>query len=156
MRAVEADAIGPTVVDDVLVVNIVDNRAIYIRHSRVVKILVASPIPAIESSAGITKSIVNAAVEAHRQSPIAGVPYVKPVRKSPIARSPEQPRSRRENPNSGHPVVTVITVCPVTRFPDVTRTGTQRLDVHGKYRRGNADRDREVDCWTCSRGKWDR
>jgi hypothetical protein len=74
MRAVEADSIGRAVVDRVLVVNIVNNRSIHIRHSRVVEILAASPIPAIESSAGITKSIVNAPVESHRQSPIAGVP----------------------------------------------------------------------------------
>jgi hypothetical protein len=46
-------------------------------------------VSAIEASAGITESIVNASVKSHRKSPIAGVPHIEAVRKSPIARSPK-------------------------------------------------------------------
>ena len=88
--AVETDAIGGFVlVGHVGVVNVMNDRSVHVRDASVIEVLVASPVPTIESGARVTKSIVNATVEAHRGPPIADVPHVEAVSKSPIPRCPE-------------------------------------------------------------------
>jgi hypothetical protein len=149
---------GPTrgiAVCYVSAINVVNYRSIYVCYLRVVKILVAVPVAAVESHAGITKSVVNPSVETHGNSPVARVPHINSVREAPIARSPKQTCPRRHNPNPRYPVVTGIAICPVSWFPNVTRTGANWLGVHGKYGRGNANRDRNANgrgC-TCACGK---
>jgi hypothetical protein len=66
-----------------------NNDPIYVRHPAVVEILPASPVAAIKSSAGVTESIVDSAVETNRRPPIADVPDVKAVGKSPIPGCPK-------------------------------------------------------------------
>ena len=88
--AVEADAIGGfALVGHIGVVNVMNDRSVYLRDARVIEVLVASPVATIEPGARVTESIVNATVEAHRWPPIANVPDVETVGKSPIARCPE-------------------------------------------------------------------
>jgi len=88
--AVEADAIGGfTLVDHICVVNVMDDGSIHVRDARVIEILVASPVASIEAGARVTEPIVNATVEAHRGPPVANVPDVEAISKSPIPRRPD-------------------------------------------------------------------
>jgi hypothetical protein len=142
--AVEADSIGGAFVNDRRLVNVVNNGLIDVRHSGVVEVVVASPVAAIKPATGIAESIVNATVEPNCWAPIADVPHVEAVRKSPISRRPKQTDPRAEHPNAGHPVVALVAISPVARFPDVAGTWTNRLHVYRKEGRSNADRNNEA------------
>jgi hypothetical protein len=88
--AVEADAIGGfALVDHIGVVNVMNDGSVHVRDARVIEVLVASPVASIEAGARVTEPIVNATVEAHRWSPIANVPDVEAISKSPIPRRPD-------------------------------------------------------------------
>jgi hypothetical protein len=88
--AVEADAIGGfALVGHIGVVNVMNDRSVHVRDARVIEVLVASPVTTIEPGARVTESVVNATVEAHSWPPIANVPDVEAVSKSPIPRCPE-------------------------------------------------------------------
>jgi hypothetical protein len=88
--AVEADAIGGfALVGHIGVVNVMNDRSVHVRDARVIEVSVASPVATIKPGARVTESIVNATVEAHCWPPIADVPHVEAVNKSPIPRCPE-------------------------------------------------------------------
>jgi hypothetical protein len=86
---IEADS-ASTTIDNRGVINVVDDRAIYVGHLRVVKILATSPVAAIKSEAGIAEAVINTAIEAYRRPPIAGVPEIQAIRESPITRGPQE------------------------------------------------------------------
>jgi hypothetical protein len=121
-----------------------NDRAIYVRHLRVVEVLAASPVAPIKSSARVAESIVDSTVEANRGPPIADVPNVEASRKSPITGCPEQTRAGRKYPGAWHPVVAFAAISVVTGFPDITWTRTDRLRVHGKNRWSNAHTDNDA------------
>jgi len=74
---VEANAIlGSCLVDDVVVVDVVDDSRVHVGNTRVVVVVEVPPVTAIESPTGITKSVINASVEADDRPPIAGIPDV--------------------------------------------------------------------------------
>ena len=123
-------------------VHVVNHRSVHVGHFRVVIILIAPPIAAVESGARIAKSVIDAAVKAHRDAPVAGVPKINTTRVAPIARRPKQTNRRRQYPGAWHPVVTADAPSPVTRLPDITDTRTNRLRVDRKngWSNGNGDR----------------
>ena len=88
--AVEADAIGGfALVGHIGVVNVMNDRSVHVGDARVIEVSVASPVATIESGPRVTESIVNATVEADGWPPIAKVPHVEAVSKSPIPRCPQ-------------------------------------------------------------------
>jgi hypothetical protein len=128
-----------------------NNGSIYVRNFSVVEVLAASPVAAIESSARVAEPVVDSTVETNGRPPVADVPYVKAVRKSPIPRCPKKTGAWREHPSAGNPIETFITISPIAGFPDITRTRTNRLNVYRKNRGSNADTDNKADSRNCSR-----
>jgi hypothetical protein len=92
--AIEADAIHYPVVDHLIVdvniarVHIMDDVDIYAIHCRVVPEVVMVPIAAIVSISGVSKPVVNAAVEPDVQSPESVMEAITPAVESPVAWSP--------------------------------------------------------------------
>ncbi len=150
---VKADPIAVVLIHHVPGVNVVNNRGVHVRDARVVEILATSPVTAIEAGPGITESIGNATVEADYWTPVTGVPGVEPIGKFPVPGSPQKTHLWRKDPNAGDPVISVVAVSPVTRFPDIARTRTERLAIHGKNRRADADGDCNADWCGWARAK---
>lgn len=72
----------------------------HIGHVHIVDILVVvelptAPIPTRVAGAGITESVVNAAIETDSRTPIAGMPTINAGGKTPVAGRPKQPWLRR-------------------------------------------------------------
>jgi hypothetical protein len=131
------------------------HRAIVHRPARIhmVKPAAADPVHrtvVIESSvipvatriphAGITKPIVDAAIEAHRRPPIAGIPEIRTAAPAPVSRSPQHTHLRRLNPRSGNPVITLIAVSPITGSPYIPLLRTDRLLIRHQRRRSDRNR----------------
>jgi len=139
--AVEADARDVTLIyDDALFVDVVNHGHVHIGDGAVVEVEASAPVAAQEANTGIAKAIVNAAVEADPWSPVAGVPKIGTLGKSPVARSPEQAGFRGEYPCAGNPEITVGAVGPIARRPYVIRARAERLRVNGECRGPDADR----------------
>src|SRR5205823_4155146 len=139
--AVEADARDVTLIyDDALFVDVVNHGHVHIGDGAVVEVVASAPVAAQEANTGIAKAIVNAAVEADPWSPVAGVPKIGTLGKSPVARSPEQAGFRGEYPCAGNPEITVGAVGPIARRPYVIRARAERLRVNGECRGPDADR----------------
>jgi hypothetical protein len=76
-------------VGDGCVVNVTNDRRVYVGHSRVIEIVSAAPVSSVEARAGIAKTIVNASIEADGNSPVTNVPEIEAVGEGPISGSPE-------------------------------------------------------------------
>jgi hypothetical protein len=87
--AVKADAIDGVLVGKRSVVNVADDRGVYVGHPSVIEILAAAPVSPVKARAGITETVVNAAVETDGSSPVTGVPNVEAVVEGPVTGSPE-------------------------------------------------------------------
>jgi hypothetical protein len=131
--AVKADSTDGVFVGKGSVVNVTNDRGIYVGYAGVIEIVAAAPVSAVKAGAGITKTVVNAAVEADGGSPVTSVPNVEAVVEIPVAGSPEQSDSWRPDPHSWDPKVTVIAISPVTGHPNVTASGTNRLGVNRQH-----------------------
>src|ERR1700730_11982659 len=134
-------AVATVVTDPCIVVD--DNRlAVDVRyvgdvdvgHATVVKEPVALPIAAEEPRTGITKAIINAAVETDVWSPIAPMPNVETVIPAPVARGPKH-SDGSEHPSARNPVIAIVVIpCPVARRPDVGLSWTQGLNINRQCR----------------------
>jgi hypothetical protein len=139
-------AVATVVTDPCIVVD--DNRLVVdvryigdvnVGHATVVKEPVALPIAAEEPRTGVTKAIINAAVETDVWSPIAAIPNVQPVIPAPVARSPKHSDGSK-HPSARHPVVAIVVIPgPVARRPDVALSWTQGLNINGQRRWTDAD-----------------
>jgi hypothetical protein len=130
--AIKADpAAGSAFIDDVIRVDVMNNRRVHVRNPSVVVVLAAPPVTPVKSGTGVAEPIVNTAVETNRWPPITGIPGVEAVDETPVTGGPEEADCGRENPNAGYPVVAIITICPITRLPDVAGIWTKRLGVDG-------------------------
>lgn len=125
------------------------------------------PIAAIEASTEVAESIVDAAVESDRKSPIAGIPDVDAAAPAPITGRPEPTYIGRKDPSAVDPVVATIAPCPVAGRPDIAVTGAFRLLIVGDGRRsvacgdansylglkvGHGDKRGSRDCGYCQEG----
>src|SRR5271169_2997913 len=88
--AVETDPIDGRVIDYRLVVNIVNVGDIHMADRAIVIKLLALPVPAGVTTAGVAETVVDAAVEPDRCTPVTFVPSVPPVAPTPVPRRPEQ------------------------------------------------------------------
>jgi len=139
-----AHAIDGVLGDNRVVVNVTNDRGVYVGHAGVIEILATAPGSAVKACAGITETVVDAAVEADGSSPVTSVPNVVAFVEGPVAGSPEKSDSWRSNPHSWNPKVTIISISPVTRHPKVTTSGTKRLGVNRQQRWTNTNRNCEV------------
>jgi hypothetical protein len=126
------------------IVNVTNDRGVYVGHAGVIEIFAAAPVSAVIACAGITETVVDAAVEADGSSPVTSMPNVQAVVEGPVTGSPQKSDSWRSNPDSWNPKVTVITISPVTRHPNVTTSRTKRLGVNRQQRWTNTNRNCEV------------
>ena len=75
LAAVEAHAVkARAMVDNMLVVDVADHAYFHARHRAVVVEGTAAPVAAEKANAGVAEAVVNAAIEAHGGSPVAGIP----------------------------------------------------------------------------------
>jgi hypothetical protein len=96
-------------------ISVVDHGSVDVSHCGVITIRAARPAPAIETDTAETETIVDTAVESNMRTPVAGVPLVQAIPKSPISRRPQNSDARRSDPNAGHPVVAHRTIGPVAK-----------------------------------------
>src|SRR5205085_12624325 len=120
---------------------VVGSSVVHVSHGAGVVAISPAPVSPHEADPRVPETVVNAAVEAHMGSPVAGVPDIATLGKSPVAGGPEQAWFGSEHPRPGDPKVTIGAVSPVARNPHVARSGTNRLRVDGQGRRAHADRD---------------
>ncbi len=132
--AVEADAIlAPA--GNVVVVDVPLHREIEVVDGSVVVEVAATPIAALIAEADVSKSVVNAAIEAHMPTPIATMKAVAIILVAPVAGGPQSPLVRSLNPCARHPVIARWGPRPVAGGPNVAVAGILGLLVLGQRRR---------------------
>jgi hypothetical protein len=89
--------------------------------------IVSVPIAAIVAIAGVTEAVVNAAIEADVQTPIAAVEAPAIVIPAPITGGPESAIIRRSAPGAWNPIIACGSPTPVARGPDVVGGRSFRL-----------------------------
>jgi len=131
--------------DNRLVVDVRDIGDVNVGHATVVIEPFAPPIPAEKSGAGITKAIINAAVETDVWSPIAAIPIVETVIPAPVARRPKHSYGSK-HPSARNPVVSIVVIpCPVARGPDIALSWTEGLNINGQRRWTDPHRNSNAD-----------
>ena len=138
VEATSAAVIGDAAVIsdyDRAVVDVGDVDHVNAVDGAVVVEVVAVPIAAIVAVAGVAEAIVDAAVEANMQAPVAAVEAPAVVVPPPISRRPESSVVRRSAPRSGDPVITGRSPAPVTGSPEIVGCRRLRLIVFGQRRR---------------------
>src|SRR6185437_12651522 len=105
-------------------------------HGAVVVEAVAAPVATEVADADIAEAVVDAAVVADMQSPVAGMEAIPSAVPAPIRRRPKRAVVRRFNPCARNPVVAIRSPRPVAGGPDVVRTWCGWLVVFGQWRRG--------------------
>ena len=127
--AVVAHLTDPSIANDRLIVSVMYDCHVDIRHGLIVGKGVADPAPAGETHADISEAVIDSTVEADVRAPIASVKCIHPADKAPIARSPEQAKAWRAYPGARHPVIATGRVTPVARRPQIPFFRTRGLFV---------------------------
>jgi hypothetical protein len=116
-------------------VSVIDSRNAHVRDRAIVLECASLPISAVETSAGISKAVVHAAVKAYVLAPVSLAPSITAPIVAPIPRSPKRAVVGSQDPHARDPVITGRRVAPVTRRPDVVVSRAFRLAVLGQRRR---------------------
>jgi hypothetical protein len=132
---VVADVVEVGDVDDAVVIDVVNERDIYVGDGAIVGKDVVVPIAAIVSTAHIAEAIVDAAVETDVVAPIAAMPAIFGTFIVPIRRRPEGSDIGGHDPGSRNPVIAGRGIAPGAWRPDVIFTRAFRLGVVGERRR---------------------
>jgi hypothetical protein len=127
--AIEAYTVCGEIAHAAVVYVVVNDTGVNVVHRAVVKEVVAVPVAAIVSAAGIAEAVVNSAVETDVVTPVPAIKGVPAVRECPIRRCPERSNVGREHPGSGDPVIAAVCVVPIARGPVVVVAGAGRLRV---------------------------
>jgi hypothetical protein len=131
--AVVGDA-GVVVDDDSAVVDVGDVDVDAVDGAIVVEV-VAVPIAAMITDAGVTEAIVDATIEANMKAPEAAVKAVSSAVEAPVAGSPERAVVRGSAPCARNPIVAGGRPVPVAGSPDVIGRGSNGLLVDREWRR---------------------
>src|ERR1039458_7776706 len=105
-----------------VVVGVVDHAHVEVIVGPVIEEVAAVPVAAFVAEADVAKAVVDAALEANVQAPMAGIKEIPAAVEAPVARRPERRSVGWFNPRARHPVVTLCTPGPVARRPDVSRS----------------------------------
>jgi hypothetical protein len=138
-RAIERHV--DVVVDDGMVIYVGDVDTAHIHDRAVIKVGTAAPVTALESNTAITEAVIHTAVEADMRAPVATVPGVDATAPTPVPGRPQHPGRRRQHPRARHPEITVITIGPIAWCPHIARRRQLRLDVYGKDRGRDVNRN---------------
>jgi hypothetical protein len=113
------------------------NSSVYIPYGSIVPETIAGPSSAAKTSAVITITIVDAAIEANFWPPITGMENVNTTIETPIARSPVYSKAWWSHPHTWNPIIIALIGVPgpITRLPYIAINGTRRLNIHGQWRR---------------------
>ena len=135
--AVVGDAVVVVVVDDDgAVVDVVDACDVYAIDGTVVVEVVAVPITAVVTRAGVAEAIVNTAVEADMGTPETVVEAVAVAKGTPVAGCPEGSGVGSEDPGAGNPVEANGGVVPIAGCPKIVGGGGFGLLIGRERRRG--------------------
>jgi hypothetical protein len=138
IEAASAAVIGDTAVIgdyDCAVVDVGDVDHVNAVDGAVVVEVVAVPITAIVAVAGVAEAVVDAAIEADMQAPVAAIESPAVVVPAPISGRPESSVVRRSAPRSWDPVITGRSPAPVTGSPEIVGCRRLRLIVFRQRRR---------------------
>jgi hypothetical protein len=138
-RAIERHV--DVVVDDGMVIYVGDVDTAHIHDRAVIKVGTAAPVTALESNTAIPEAVIHTAVEADMRAPVATVPGVDATAPTPVPGRPQHPGRRRQHPRARHPEITVITIGPISWCPHIARPRQLRLDVYGKDRGRDVNRN---------------
>ncbi len=141
--AVVADAIDGNIVHYGFVVDIVYVGYVHTVDALVVIKITTTPVSSLVAVTCITETIVDAAVEAYRRTPISGIPDEGRAAPSPVTWGPEKTDLGSEYPCSGHPEIAIIAIGPIAWSPDVAGTRAIGLLVHRQGRRCDPHRDED-------------
>lgn len=120
------------VVDDYgVLINVADTGADAVDGAVVIEV-VAAPVAAVITDAGVAKAVVDAAVEADVGTPKAAMEAPAIVIPTPVTWSPEGAVVRRSAPGAGNPVVAGGSPIPVAGCPDIVGRGGFWLLVDGQ------------------------
>ncbi len=113
--AIVTDAIYREIVHHRAVVNVVEVPSAEIVYGSVIEIVSTPPFSADKAYAGITETIIDAAVEAHVGAPVACMPDECGSTPAPVTWRPQHARGWRHHPSAGNPEVAVRgIVSPIT------------------------------------------
>jgi hypothetical protein len=127
-----------------IVVDIVNDRGIYVGYGTVVINPIVVPVSAVIAAARVSKSVVDAAIVANMTTPIATVPTINAVVVTPPWGRPKRAYPGSQHPRAGHPVIAVARIAPVAGCPKVIVARRWRLAVIRKRRRRLGSLDRLV------------
>src|SRR5205807_4961023 len=136
------------------VVDVVNDRLVYIVHGAVVEKAVVIPTSACVAFSKITEAIIDPAVETNHWTPVTLIEDKTLASPTPITRSPQEPDFRRHHPRAGHPIIVieVVTIGPVTGCPNESIFRTERLLIDRQRGRGEVNDDPHADlCERCCR-----
>ncbi len=119
----------------VIVVNVMYHARVYVIVRAVVEEVAGMPIAALVAEANVAKAVVDAAVEADVQAPVAGIKAIATAVEPPIARRPERAGIGWFDPRAGHPVIASRAPCPIAGSPDIAVSGRRWLLIVGQRRR---------------------
>jgi hypothetical protein len=97
--------------------------------------MAAAPVAALVAIAAVAIAVIDAAIVADVQAPIAAVEAVAVMTEAPVAGGPESALIGSLNPPAGNPVITGWSPCPVAGRPEIAVAGILRLIVFGQRRR---------------------
>jgi len=127
----DLSAVRDVIYDHRAVVDIGD-VAVDMGDGAVVVEVVALPVAAIIAGADVAIAVVNAAVEADVNSPIAVMEAVTAAVEAPVGRRPKRAIIGRRAPYAGGPVIATRSVSPVAGGPEIVGFRGGRLVVIGQ------------------------
>jgi len=123
------------VVVDSVVVNIVNNRRVYIVDRPVIVKSGSVPIATLVPEPHITKTVIYAAVVANMATPISAVIPIPAAFVPPVSGRPQRSLVRCRYPSAWHPVVAIRRIVPIAGRPNIPVAGAWRLVILRQLRR---------------------
>jgi hypothetical protein len=117
------------------IINIPHDRDIHVVVGAVVVEMAATPVAALVAIAAVAIAVIDAAIVADVQAPVAAIEAVAVMPEAPVAGGPESALVRSLNPSARYPVVPGWSPCPVTGRPEIAVAGSRWLIVFGHRRR---------------------
>ena len=91
------------------------NSATYMPYSSIISKSATFPSSTIKAVSTITVSIAYATIKTYMRPPIASVPIISVICKTPIAGSPKEAYFRSNYPYPRYPIIPIRGVSPVAR-----------------------------------------
>jgi len=106
------------------VVDVMHDGDVDVIEGAVVVEVAAAPVTALVAVTAVAETVIDAAVEADVQTPVAAVKAILVVPEAPVSWCPERALIRSLNPGARHPVVALRRIGPVAGRPEVAVPGS--------------------------------